>query len=70
MSVGVDKTKTCAKYARYHRKKGFRPALVCADTFKFDAFVRLNKAAKDEVPVYARYIYIEYFKLKLLSGVS
>ncbi|CAL9245133.1 unnamed protein product [Arabidopsis halleri] len=52
---GVDKTKTCAKYARYHRKKGFRPALVCADTFRIDAFVRLNKAAKNEVPVYGSY---------------
>ncbi|XP_010505695.1 PREDICTED: signal recognition particle 54 kDa protein 3-like isoform X1 [Camelina sativa] len=58
---GVGKTKTCAKYARYHRKKGFRPALVCADTFSTNAFLRLNKAAKDEVPVYGSwFIFCSY----------
>ncbi|EOA34053.1 hypothetical protein CARUB_v10021552mg [Capsella rubella] len=52
---GVGTTKTCAKYARYHRKKGFRPALVCADTFNTNAFFRLKKVAKYEVPVYGSY---------------
>lgn len=43
--AGVEKTKTCVKYARYHKKKGFKPALVWADdTLRTDA-------ARDEFPV-------------------
>ncbi|KIY97276.1 hypothetical protein MNEG_10689, partial [Monoraphidium neglectum] len=31
---GSGKTTTCTKYAYWHKKKGFKPALVCADTFR------------------------------------
>ncbi|XP_056849847.1 signal recognition particle subunit SRP54 1 isoform X1 [Raphanus sativus] len=51
---GCEKSYTCARYARYHMKMGFKPALVCADTFAIDAFDLLKKASKDEVPVYRR----------------
>lgn len=31
---GSGKTTTCTKYAYHYKKKGFKPALVCADTFR------------------------------------
>lgn len=31
---GAGKTTTCTKYGAYYKKKGFKPALVCADTFR------------------------------------
>lgn len=31
---GSGKTTTCTKYAYWYKKKGFKPALVCADTFR------------------------------------
>lgn len=31
---GCGKTTTCTKYAYYYKKKGYKPALVCADTFR------------------------------------
>ncbi|XP_048593601.1 signal recognition particle 54 kDa protein 2-like isoform X1 [Brassica napus] len=49
---GSEKSYTCARYARYHMTMGFKPALVCADTFAIDAFDLLKKASKDKVPVY------------------
>ncbi|KAH0914316.1 hypothetical protein HID58_028762 [Brassica napus] len=50
--VSSEKSYTCARYARYHMTMGFKPALVCADTFAIDAFDLLKKASKDKVPVY------------------
>ena len=35
---GCGKTTTCAKFAHYYAKKGVKPALVCADTFRAGAF--------------------------------
>lgn len=35
---GSGKTTTCTKYANYWKKKGWRTALVCADTFRAGAF--------------------------------
>ncbi|KAI3944229.1 hypothetical protein MKW98_016459 [Papaver atlanticum] len=35
---GSGKTTSCTKYAHYHQKKGFKPALVFADTFRAGAF--------------------------------
>jgi signal recognition particle subunit SRP54 len=35
---GSGKTTTCTKYAYWHKKKGFKPALVCADTFRAGGF--------------------------------
>jgi signal recognition particle subunit SRP54 len=31
---GSGKTTTCTKYAYYYKKKSWKPALVCADTFR------------------------------------
>ena len=54
---GSGKTTTCAKYADYHRRKGFSPALVCADTFRAGAFDQLKQnAAKAKIPFYGSYV--------------
>jgi hypothetical protein len=34
---GAGKTTTCTKYGAFYKKKGFKPALVCADTFRAGA---------------------------------
>lgn len=34
---GSGKTTTCSKYGAFYKKKGFKPALVCADTFRAGA---------------------------------
>jgi hypothetical protein len=52
---GSGKTTTCTKYAYYHQKKGWRPALVCADTFRAGAFDQLKQnATKAKIPFYGR----------------
>nr|XP_009603108.1 signal recognition particle 54 kDa protein 2-like [Nicotiana tomentosiformis]XP_016501304.1 PREDICTED: signal recognition particle 54 kDa protein 2-like [Nicotiana tabacum] len=54
---GSGKTTTCTKYAFYHQKKGWKPALVCADTFRAGAFDQLKQnATKAKIPFYGRYI--------------
>ena len=35
---GSGKTTTCTKYGYYYQKKGWKVALVCADTFRAGAF--------------------------------
>jgi len=53
---GSGKTTTCAKYAYYYRKKGWKTALVCADTFRAGAFDQLKQnATKIQVPFYGSY---------------
>ncbi|EES19782.1 hypothetical protein BDA96_09G202500 [Sorghum bicolor] len=53
---GSGKTTTCTKYADYHRRKGFNPALVCADTFRAGAFDQLKQnATKAKIPFYGSY---------------
>ncbi|KAI3455300.1 hypothetical protein Pfo_011963 [Paulownia fortunei] len=53
---GSGKTTTCTKYAYYHQKKGWKPALVCADTFRAGAFDQLKQnATKAKVPFYGSY---------------
>ncbi|KAI8464732.1 MAG: subunit of the signal recognition particle [Monoraphidium minutum] len=53
---GSGKTTTCTKYAYYHKKKGFKPALVCADTFRAGAFDQLKQnATKAQIPFYGSY---------------
>ncbi|KAG2729340.1 hypothetical protein I3843_01G241000 [Carya illinoinensis] len=53
---GSGKTTTCTKYAYYHQKKGWRPALVCADTFRAGAFDQLKQnATKAKIPFYGSY---------------
>ena len=53
---GSGKTTTCTKYAFYHKKKGWKPALVCADTFRAGAFDQLKQnATKGQIPFYGSY---------------
>ncbi|XP_058777488.1 signal recognition particle subunit SRP54 2-like isoform X2 [Vicia villosa] len=56
---GSGKTTTCTKYAFYHQRKGWRPALVCADTFRAGAFDQLKQnATTAKVPFYGRYVFL------------
>uniref|UniRef100_A0A7R9YRS2 Signal recognition particle 54 kDa protein n=1 Tax=Chlamydomonas euryale TaxID=1486919 RepID=A0A7R9YRS2_9CHLO len=59
MTVGLQgcgKTTTCTKYAYHFRKKGWKPALVCADTFRAGAFDQLKQnATKAQIPFYGSY---------------
>lgn len=56
INSGSGKTTTCTKYAYYHQKKGWKPALVCADTFRAGAFDQLKQnATKAKIPFYGRY---------------
>jgi signal recognition particle subunit SRP54 len=56
MLVGIQgsgKTTTAAKLARYFQKRGLRPALICADTFRPGAYAQLQQLAnKINVPMY------------------
>lgn len=56
MLVGIQgsgKTTTAAKLARYLQKRGFKVALICADTFRAGALAQLNQlAAQINIPVY------------------
>ncbi|EAR90817.1 signal recognition particle 54 kDa protein SRP54, putative (macronuclear) [Tetrahymena thermophila SB210] len=50
---GAGKTTTCAKYANYWKKKGWRTCLICADTFRAGAFDQLQQiATKIRIPFY------------------
>jgi signal recognition particle subunit SRP54 len=42
---GAGKTTSCTKYAAYYQKKGFKVALVCADTFRAGAYDQLKQNA-------------------------
>ena len=53
---GSGKTTTCAKYAHFYQKKGWKTALVCADTFRAGAFDQLKQnATKLRIPFYGSY---------------
>ena len=53
---GSGKTTSCAKYAHYHQKMGWKAALVCADTFRAGAFDQLKQnATKARIPFYGSY---------------
>ena len=53
---GCGKTTTCTKYAYHWQKKGYKPALVCADTFRAGAFDQLKQnATKAKIPFYGSY---------------
>ena len=56
MLVGIQgsgKTTHAAKLARYFLKKGLKPALICADTFRPGAYAQLQQLAnRINVPVY------------------
>jgi len=50
---GSGKTTTATKLAYYYRRKGFRPGLVCADTFRAGAFAQLRQnATRAKIPYY------------------
>lgn len=50
---GSGKTTSCTKYALYFQKKGYKVALVCADTFRAGAYDQLKQnAAKAKVRFY------------------
>ena len=53
---GAGKTTSCTKYAYWHARKGFKPALVCADTFRAGAFDQLKQnATKAKIPFFGSY---------------
>ncbi|KAH0484429.1 MAG: hypothetical protein KVP17_002216, partial [Porospora cf. gigantea B] len=50
---GAGKTTTCGKLALHYKRRGYRAALVCADTFRAGAFDQLKQnCAKIRVPFY------------------
>jgi len=50
---GSGKTTTCTKFAHYYSLKGWKVALVCADTFRAGAFDQLKQnATKAKIPFY------------------
>ncbi|KAK1303012.1 hypothetical protein QJS10_CPB12g00371 [Acorus calamus] len=64
------KTTTCTKYAHYYQKKGWKPALVCADTFRAGAFDQLKQnATKAKIPFYGSYMESDPVKIAL-EGVE
>lgn len=53
---GCGKTTTCTKFAYYYKKRGWKTALICADTFRAGAFDQLKQnAAKAKIPFYGSY---------------
>ena len=56
MLVGIQgsgKTTAAAKLSRYFQKRGLKPALVCADTFRPGAYAQLQQlASRVNVPLY------------------
>ncbi|KAK9923093.1 hypothetical protein M0R45_031527 [Rubus argutus] len=67
---GSGKTTTCTKYAYYHQKRGWKPALVCADTFRAGAFDQLKQnATKAKIPFYGSYMESDAVKIAV-EGVE
>jgi signal recognition particle subunit SRP54 len=56
MLVGIQgsgKTTAAAKLARYFQRKGLKPALICADTYRPGAYAQLQQlAARINLPIY------------------
>ncbi|CDH48672.1 signal recognition particle 54 kda protein [Lichtheimia corymbifera JMRC:FSU:9682] len=53
---GAGKTTTCTKLASHYQRKGWKTALVCADTFRAGAFDQLKQnATKAKIPYYGSY---------------
>src|SRR4030042_2001652 len=56
MLVGIQgsgKTTHAAKLARYYQKRGLKPALICADTYRPGAFAQLQQmAVRTNEPVF------------------
>lgn len=50
---GAGKTTTCTKLAKHYQNRGFKPCLVCADTFRAGAFDQLKQnATRAKIPFY------------------
>ncbi|KAF4727511.1 hypothetical protein FOZ62_023083 [Perkinsus olseni] len=50
---GSGKTTSCTKYALFYQRRGWKVALVCADTFRAGAFDQLRQnATKARIPFY------------------
>ena len=53
---GAGKTTSIAKFANFYQRKGWKVAMVCADTFRAGAFDQLKQnATKLRVPFYGSY---------------
>eukprot|EP00808_Paulinella_micropora_P019405 g732.t1 len=53
---GAGKTTSVTKYAYHYKKKGWKTALICADTFRAGAFDQLKQnATKAKIPFYGSY---------------
>lgn len=53
---GAGKTTSIAKFAHYYQRRGWKTAMVCADTFRAGAFDQLKQnATKLRVPFYGSY---------------
>ncbi|ORX99592.1 signal recognition particle protein [Basidiobolus meristosporus CBS 931.73] len=53
---GSGKTTTCTKLAYHYHRKGWKTALVCADTFRAGAFDQLKQnATKAKIPYFGSY---------------
>jgi signal recognition particle subunit SRP54 len=54
-NIIVQNTTSSAKIARYFQKRGFKTALICADTYRLGAFAQLKQLTKDlHIPVYGK----------------
>jgi signal recognition particle subunit SRP54 len=54
-NIIVQNTTSSAKIARYFQKRGFKTALICADTYRLGAFAQLKQLAKNiHIPVYGK----------------
>lgn len=61
---GSGKTTTCTKYAYQYARKGWKVALVCADTFRAGAFDQLKQnSMKIKVPFYGSYTEVDPVKI-------
>ena len=53
---GAGKTTSIAKFAYYYQRRGYKTAMVCADTFRAGAFDQLKQnATKLRIPFYGSY---------------
>mmetsp|Transcript_16046 Transcript_16046/g.43028 ORF Transcript_16046/g.43028 Transcript_16046/m.43028 type:complete len:488 (-) Transcript_16046:62-1525(-) len=53
---GNGKTTSCVKYAYWHKRRGWKTCVVCADTFRAGAFDQLKQGAtKAKIPFYGSY---------------
>lgn len=54
--TGSGKTTTVSKMALYYKRKGWRPALICADTFRAGALDQLaQNATRAKIPYHGNY---------------